>query len=148
MAAAVIVAVCAYLYYVTTWIIEIPPALAQGIQPATYPQQVIFAILLVHRTDGNRGAQQAAGRARTGSRPRLLDHRGDDRRAAIATWVDFFLAMIVFVTVCVPLWGMRRYAVAFLYAVAMAAILYAMFATLLRVRFPDSVFDDVFRHNF
>lgn len=140
--AAFIIALCAVIYYLSTRIDEVPVALAQGIQPASYPQGVLAFILVF--TAG----MLVEARSRPSEVPQPIPSLAYYTIAAmvislaIATWVDFFLGMIFFVVICVPVWGMRRYLATVAYALALAAVLYVMFAIFLRVRFPSGVLID------
>lgn len=141
--AGVILAFCAVVYFLTTQIVKVPPALAQGIQPSSYPQGVLVFILaftVMMLFEARRRPLEAAEPI-----PGLAYYTAAAMFAAllVATWVDFFLGLILFVVVCVPLWGMRRYLVAALYAVALCAVVYALFAEALQVRFPRGILTDL-----
>ena len=143
--AAFILAFCAFVYFLTTRIIKVPPALAQGIQPSSYPQGVLFFILIFT------GMMLFEGRRRRPDIPEPIPRLAYYTTAAmvgsllIATSVDFFLGLILFIMICVPLWGMRRPFVALLFGVALCAAMYALFAEGLQVRFPRGVVTDLLR---
>ncbi|MBM9595479.1 tripartite tricarboxylate transporter TctB family protein [Roseitranquillus sediminis] len=137
--AAVVAGFCAYAYYLSTRIGTVPDSLAQGMQPASYPQGVILVILLLVI------GMLVESRTRETHIPEPVPALSYATMAAmivslaLATWIDFFVGMIFFVVLCVPLWGMRRYLATFAYALVLAAVLYLMFGTFLRVRFPEGV---------
>jgi hypothetical protein len=138
-----ILAFCAFVYFLTTQITKVPPALAQGIQPSSYPQGVlvfIVAFTIMMLFESRRRPLEAAEPI-----PGLAYMTTAAMIAAllVATWVDFFVGLILFVAVCVPLWGMRRYLVAGLYGIALSAVVYVMFAEALQVRFPDGILTDL-----
>ncbi|MCG6122580.1 MAG: tripartite tricarboxylate transporter TctB family protein [Microvirga sp.] len=135
--AALIIFVCALAYYFSTWIEHVPAGLAQGIQPASFPQGVIVVALLLtllmlfeSRKDPLEVPETVPGLAYQTMAAMLA-------ALIVATWFDFFFAMIVFVALCVPLWGMRRWVKAVLFAVALNLVMYLLFSTFLRVRFPQ-----------
>lgn len=141
--AGVILAFCAFVYLLSTRIAKIPPALAQGIQPSSYPQGVLVFILaftvmmlLEARRRPLEAPEPVPGLA-------YLTTLAMIAALVVATWVDFFLGLILFVVVCVPLWGMRRYLIATLYAVSLCAVVYLMFAEALQVRFPSGILTDL-----
>lgn len=134
--AALLVLICALAYYFSTWIERVPAGLAQGIQPASFPQGVIVVtlcltllMLLESRKDPLEAPEAVPGLAYQTIGAMLA-------ALVIATWFDFFIGMIAFVTFCVPLWGMRRWGRAILFALALNGVMFLLFSTFLRVRFP------------
>jgi putative tricarboxylic transport membrane protein len=128
---------CAVVFYLTTRIERVPPSLAQGIQPASYPRGVLVFILLftgLMLFEARRSPLEAPARV-----PGLayLTIGAMFASLAIATWFDFFAGLILFVAICIPLWGLRRYGFAVLYAVVLSVVLFVMFSTFLMVRFPQ-----------
>lgn len=142
-AAVILIVFCGFVYYLTTQIRQVPDALAQGMQPASYPQGVLVFIVAFT------AMMLFESRARPLEIPEPVPGLAYATMAAmvaaliVSTWVDFFLGMILFVMVCVPLWGMRRYLLATLYAIAVAAVLYLLFGAFLSVRFPRGVLSNL-----
>jgi hypothetical protein len=131
-----IVVVTATIYYLSTLIERVPPGLAQGIQPASFPQGVLVAIL------GLLAMMLFETREHVVEIPEPIPALAYKTMIAMvaslaaATLFDFFAGLIAFVVVCVPLWGMRRIGLALGYALALHAVLFLLFSTLLKVRFP------------
>lgn len=142
-AAVLLIAFCGFVYYLSTQIRQVPDALAQGMQPASYPQGVLVFIVAFT------AMMLFESRARPLDVPEPVPGLAYATMAAmvaaliVSTWVDFFLGIILFVIVCVPLWGMRRYLLATLYAIAVAAVLYLLFGVFLSVRFPSGVISNL-----
>jgi putative tricarboxylic transport membrane protein len=132
-----ILGACGLIYYLSTKIERVPDGLAQGIQPASFPQGVLVAILallllMIYEL------KDAPPRTCPEPVERIVYMviLAMFAALALATWVDFLLGMIAFVTVGVLMWGLRRPIVAISYAVALNATLFFLFSTLLQVRFP------------
>ncbi len=143
-AAGGVLVILAVLYYVASQIESIPEWLLQGIQPASYPKGVIVAIaffvglmLLDARRDPNDIPERIPALVYSTILAMVLS-------LLLSTFFDFFLGIIFFICVAVPLWGMRRYAFALLYAVLLVAAVYLLFSTGLGVRFPHGPLTDLF----
>jgi len=143
-AAGGILVILAVLYYFASQIESIPDWLLQGIQPASYPKGVIVAIglfvglmLLDARRDSHEIPERVPALVYSTTLAMIMS-------LLLSTFFDFFLGIIFFVCVAVPLWGMRRYAFAFLYAVLLVAVIYLLFSTGLGVRFPHGPLTDLF----
>jgi hypothetical protein len=134
--AAIIVAVCVGVYYLSTFIRRVPDALAQGIQPASFPQGVLLVIL------GLAGLLLYESRKLPLDVPEPVPRLAYQMIAAmfiafaISTWFDFFAGMFAFIAMTTLLWGFKRPLVALAYAIALNAVLFLLFSTILQVRFP------------
>lgn len=139
LVAGVLVALCALIFYFSTLIDRVPVGLAQGIQPASFPQGVLVAIL------GLTLLMLYEAREHTLETPEPIPGLAYKTMLAmiaslaVVTWVDFFIGLIGFVAICVPLWGMRRIGVAIGYALALHGVLFVLFSTFLQVRFPTGL---------
>jgi hypothetical protein len=134
--AGIIILFTAVVFYLSTQIEHVPPGLAQGIQPASFPQGILVAILgllLMMLYESREHALEV---------PEVIPGLAYKTMAAmilalaISTWFDFFTGLIAFVVVCVPLWGMPRLGLALGYALALHGVLFLLFSTFLQVRFP------------
>jgi putative tricarboxylic transport membrane protein len=141
--AIIIIVICALVYYFSTWIEKVPIALAQGIQPASFPQGVLVAILALVLLMLYESREipldvpdpvSGLGYKTIGAMFIAL---------AISTWFDFFIGLIAFVVVSVQIWGLRRPYVAVAYAIALNGVLILLFSTLLQVRFPKGPFTNL-----
>jgi hypothetical protein len=143
-AVAAVLVFCAVAYAVTLTFDTVPDAIAQGMQPAGFPQLVIgtMAALVLF----------VAWNARAGSTEKTVP---PDRLVywtsllMIATlpallWVDFFVALTVATFAMGWLWGERRLLALAVYSVLQSVVLFIVFAMILRVRFPHGIVVDLF----
>ena len=150
--AAIIVVVCAYLFYVTTTFDETPSFLGQNVLPDEFPRLVLIfiaALALIlpmeHRLEPTRWPKIRASR-RTAVRP--------------VTWVTmaFLLAalllapylgtilLIFTVSLLLPvLWGERRWLLLVPYAVIFTGAVSYLFSIVLQVYFEPGVLNVTFR---
>lgn len=134
--AAVVTVIVGVVFYLSTYIETVPDWLLEGIQPSGYPRGVLVAILIFT------GIMLLEEKERAGEEQETapwLVYKTIALMAgtlAISTYIDFFLGMIVFIAVAIPMWGLRRYGFAIAYALLTAATIYVVFATALGVRFP------------
>lgn len=142
-AAVAVVALCAAAYAVTLTFDTVPDAIAQGMQPAGFPQLVIVTMAVL--------AAFVGWHARAGS----TDEPPPVHRLVywtsllmIATlpaliWVDFFVALTVATFVMGWMWGERRLLGLAVYSVLQSVALFIIFAMILRVRFPHGILVDL-----
>lgn len=134
--AGIIIALSALIFYFSTLIRQVPAGLAQGIQPASFPQGVLVTILglvLLMLYEARQHALEVPEPIPGLAYKTMLAMIA---ALAVATWVDFFVGLIGFVIICVPMWGMRRWGLAIGYALALHGVLFLLFSTFLQVRFP------------
>jgi len=133
----VLLALCAWLYWVSTGFDSVPAALSQNVPPELFPRLLLLIIagLSVVMMWQGRGVSAAPV-------PRV-------RRVllvAAAAWVGcalFALTGVVILVACCgalcALWGERRPAKLVLYALLYPAAVYAVFVLFLGLRLPDGV---------
>jgi hypothetical protein len=131
-----VLAMVGVVFYLSTFIQSVPDWLLEGIQPSGYPRGVLLAILLFtaimlleEKSDGADVPEEAPWLVYKTIAMMIVT-------LVISTYVDFFLGIVVFIAISIPMWGMRRWGFSFLYGVATAAVIYLVFATALGVRFP------------
>jgi hypothetical protein len=144
-AAGIVVAVCAIVYLLSLQMEHVPAALAQGIQPASFPQGVVIAILtftLMMLVSTRNSLIEAPLPVPALAYKTMAAMIG---ALAITTWVDFFAGLIGFTAVAVPMWGHKRWSTAIAYGVLLCAVLYLLFSTFLQVNFPHSSLSSLLR---
>ncbi len=137
--AAVVLVFCAAVVYLTMTFEEVPPTLAQGMQPADFPRLVVGVIVLLTVIM----VLQARGKEDKRREPvpaivyfTILAMIGF---LIISQWIDLFLAIIAFCATLPLLWGERRYALVAAFAVILPVAIFVLFSTILEVRFPRGV---------
>lgn len=143
-AAGGVLVIMAGIYYLASQIETVPEWLLQGIQPANYPKGVIIAIglfVVLMLVDARRHPSEAPERV-----PRLVytTTLAMFISLCLSTFYDFFLGILFFICAAIPLWGMRRYVFALIYAVLFIAVVYVLFSTALGIRFPHGPLTDLF----
>jgi putative tricarboxylic transport membrane protein len=143
-AVAAILAFCAVVYAVTLTFDTVPDAIAQGMQPAGFPQLVIGTMAVL--------ALFVAWNARAGSTEKTVP---PDRLVywtsllmiltlPVLIWVDFFVGLTIATFAIGYLWGERRLRALAIYSVLQSIVLFIVFAMILRVRFPHGIVVDLF----
>lgn len=142
----VLLAFCAALYWLTTRFDSVPAALSQNVPPEFFPRLLLafiaaLSVVLMLRGGGKKaGAAPAAGAA------------ADNKKglaAAAAAWLGCALfhfagalPAMLFICLALPLiLGERRRGMLALYALGFPAAVYAVFAMLLEVRFPEGAWN-------
>ena len=143
----VILAVCGWLYYVTTGFEEVPQILAQNITPEWFPRLLIWIIVVLALLLPVEHIFHALGKK----------HLDEDRRhrikpMAVATaalltlvvasmqWLGTYLAMI-FVCIALPvLWGERRLKILLPFAIIFPTVVALLFTQVLKVYFEPGIF--------
>lgn len=135
MVAVAVLAFCAAAYAVTLGFKEAPAAVAQNVQPATFPRLVIGVIVVL-------AAVLAAMSFRTdsgGKRPLkpMVWITGAMMVAFVIAFdtLGFIAAMVLFSLVMPLLWGERRLQLLIPFAVLFPAAIYLVFVTGLGVHF-------------
>lgn len=134
-----IVVLCAITYWVTLSIAEAPAAVAQNVQPATFPRLVIsvIAILAVvlmaisFRKDSRPGK----------SVPAMVAMTGAMMLAFVISFevLGFILTMVSFCFFMPVIWGERRWHAVIPFAVLFPGAIYALFALGLGVHFDAGI---------
>jgi len=134
---AVILAVCAALYYVTTTFDTDPLGMAQGM-PATHMPRLVLALIaglaLFMMVQGFR-----AGKAEASEAPPWKMWVTAAILGSAAALFEIIGVPLAFFAVCVSvpiLWGARKYPAIGLFAVALPAAIYGVFQGLLGLRLP------------
>ncbi|MEQ8334536.1 tripartite tricarboxylate transporter TctB family protein [Nisaea sp.] len=134
-----IVVLCAIAYWITLSIAEAPAAVAQNVQPATFPRLVIsvIAILAVvlmaisFRKDSRPGK----------SVPAMVAMTGAMMLAFVISFevLGFILTMVLFCFTMPVIWGERRWHAVIPFAVLFPGAIYALFALGLGVHFDAGI---------
>ena len=142
-AVAAILAFCAIAYAVTLTFDTVPDAIAQGLQPAGFPQLVLATMAILALAVG------WESRAGSTDRPDPVDrmvYRTSLLMLAVLPvliWVDFFIAITLATFAMGWLWGERRLIWLAVYSVAQTAVIFIIFSTILRVHFPHGILVDL-----
>jgi putative tricarboxylic transport membrane protein len=141
---AVLLALCALGYWLTTHFDEVPAMLSQNVPPTFFPRliltfiAVLSAVLIVSGL--GRGADH-----KEALRPIVLVTAVLIVVTAIAMTTLGTLPTLTLLTVVLPLiWGEKRYLVIGLLALATPAAVYVVFTLALHVRFPQGVLERLF----
>ncbi|MEO1020669.1 MAG: tripartite tricarboxylate transporter TctB family protein [Pseudomonadota bacterium] len=138
----VIMAFAAFLYGVSDTFEEVPPILAQGIQPTAFPRGIIIIMFLL-------GALQALKAIRL-SPERMAALKPYKRIplivyltaatligfAIVLPWLGTFPALALFCPILAILWGERRWVMMVLSFAGFIAFIYVLFILLLDVPLP------------
>ena len=141
---ALLLALCAVLYWLTTRFDSVPAALSQNVPPEFFPRLLLavialLAVVLMLRGGGGKDGAGSPGHsdAPAENRKGLVAAATVWLACALFTYVGAAPAMF-FSCLALPLiWGERRRGMLALYALGFPAAVYAVFALLLEVRFPD-----------
>ena len=134
-----IVVFCAITYWITLGFAEAPAAVAQNVQPATFPRLVasVIAVLAValmaisFRKDSRPGKPV----------PLMVLMTGAMMLAFVLAFANLgFIIAMVFFCFCMPiLWGERRWHAIIPYAILFPGAVYALFALVLDVHFDAGI---------
>lgn len=133
----VLLALCAFLYWLSTRFDSVPAMLSQNVPPELFPRMLLFIIagLSVVMMWQSRGISAV---------PVL--HTRRVLLVAAAAWIGCALFAMTGVAVLVAccgalcaLWGERRPAILMLYALLYPVAVYVVFVLFLGLRFPDGV---------
>jgi len=142
--AIVIIVLSALVYWVSTTFDDVPKALAQGMQPAAYPQLlvgalIVLSIILVFE---NRARQE---KSRKPVKP-MVYYTGAVLAVSVLliTWLGIFGAMVIPCAVIPFLWGDRRTKAVIAFVVTLPIVVYLLFHGILEVQFPLGIFENLF----
>jgi putative tricarboxylic transport membrane protein len=146
--AALVLAVCALLFYRTTTFDTVPPMLSQNIPPSFFPQIVLILIMAMtavlpfeHALRANRGRNIDKGRAEPVRPVTWLTMAAVIAIAVAMPWLGTFLTMVAVCFVVPPLWGERRLRYIVPFAVLFPLAVGLLFQRVLGVFFEPGIFD-------
>jgi len=150
--AAVILAVCGFLYWDTTTFARIPQGLAQNVPPALFPRLLIVVIAAMavflpfeHVQKRRMGIDLEAGR-RDRIRPvTYLTGLALFVMVLITPWLGTLPAMVIACAALPLLWGERRYWLVAIYALALPLAVTLLFVAGLEVNFMPGIVGHPFR---
>ncbi len=134
-----LLAFCAAAYFVTLSFKQAPAALAQNVQPATFPRLVIGVIVVLTALLMALGL---TARDQQRRRPKLVMMVTAAMMAGFVFAFDLFglvTAMALFCLVMPMIWGARPSARLVAFAIAFPAAVYVVFGKLLGVYFPPGL---------
>lgn len=134
----VILALCALVYWLTLGFREAPPALAQNVQPATFPRMVVgviaaLAVLMIVLGLGHKARQRRVP-------PPLVAGTALAMLAFVLAfqWLGIVAAMVLFCLAMPFAWGERRWPAILAFGLGFPALVWLIFAVGLDVHFDDS----------
>ena len=134
-----IVVFCAITYWITLGFAEAPAAVAQNVQPATFPRLVasVIAVLAVALMAISFRKDSRAGKPV----PAMVIMTGAMMVAFVLAFANLgFIVAMVFFCFCMPiLWGERRWHAIIPFAVLFPGAVYALFALGLDVHFDAGI---------
>lgn len=143
---AVIIAVCAYLYYVTTTFEEPSLLLGQNVLPSDFPQSLLIVISLLalllpieHRFEPTRWPKIKKSRSETVQTITWATMGLLVGLVAAAPYLGTLLTIFLASLALPILWGERRVIAVALFAVIFTAVVSYVFETILKVHFEPGV---------
>ena len=140
----VILAFCAYVFYLTTTFDEVPAALGQGVPPDQFPQLLVAVIaLLTVIMMFEASKMPAKNRAPV---PTMVYMTAALLIVAVVAihWIGIVAALIA-VCVAMPiLWGDRRFVSVSIFAVVFPMLCFFLFSRVLEIRFPKGIIEKLF----
>lgn len=144
LAGIVLLAACGVAYFVTLGFEEAPAALAQNVQPATFPRLVIVVIAVL-------GTMMIVLGLPLKEPARQLPPLSVFVTAAMMVGfvvaleqLGIMMAMILFSLAMPILWGERRPVPLLIYSVLFPSAIWVVFATILDVHFEPGVIQNLF----
>lgn len=143
---------CGLAYWQTTQFDRVPPILLRGMQPADFPQLVLFLIvglsaLLIYRAlkggDSKASEAQAIGDESSGMPASVWKTMGLFLVFAVLAPIDLFLGLGAFALCLTLLWGERRPWALLLVAAVAPALVFFLFDQVFEVRFPRGLLTSV-----
>jgi putative tricarboxylic transport membrane protein len=149
---AVILALCAFLFWDTTRFERVPASLAQNVQPTMFPRLLLAVIVAMavflpfeHLQKKRQGIDLDSTR-RDWVRPITYVTGLVLLGVVIAVpWLGTFVAMVVACALLPVLWGERRYWLVAIYAIAFPLAITALFVGGLEVNFEPGIAGHLFR---
>ncbi|WP_420391238.1 tripartite tricarboxylate transporter TctB family protein [Acuticoccus sp.] len=140
----VLLAFCGLAYWVTLSFEEAPAALAQNVQPATFPRLVIAVIAVLGALMIVLGLPLKEPLRRRPPVPVFVTAAMMVAFVAALERLGIMVAMIVFALAMPILWGERRPVPLLLYCVIFPTAIWVVFVELLDVRFEPGVIQNLF----
>jgi putative tricarboxylic transport membrane protein len=149
---AVILALCAFLFWDTTRFERVPASLAQNVQPTMFPRLLLAVIVAMavflpfeHLQKKRQGIDLDSTR-RDWVRPITYVTGLVLLGVVIAVpWLGTLVAMVVACALLPVLWGERRYWLVAIYAIAFPLAITALFVGGLEVNFEPGIAGHLFR---
>ena len=149
---AVIVALCAFLFWDTTTFEKVPPSLAQNVPPPLFPRLLLLVIVVMalllpfeHVQKRAQGIDLEAARSDWIKPITFVTALVLLGVVAIMPWLGTLPALIVSCALLPVLWGERRWWLIALYAIAFPLALTYVFVAGLEVNFIPGIVGHVFR---
>lgn len=149
---AVIVALCAFLFWDTTTFEKVPPSLAQNVPPTLFPRLLLLVIVVMalllpfeHVQKRAQGIDLEAARSIWIKPITFVTALVLLGVVAIMPWLGTLPALIVSCALLPVLWGERRWWLIALYAIAFPLALTYVFVAGLEVNFIPGIVGHVFR---
>lgn len=128
----VILVFCGVAYYLTTTFDRVPPILKRGMQPADFPQLMIWLIGLLAAWLLVRGRSPAP----LALPPVVYVSLGLLIGFPLLAMVDLFLALGIFGVLLTGLWGERRWWALILVGLVIPIAVFLLFDMVFEIRFP------------
>ena len=149
---AVIVAICAFLFWDTTTFEEVPPSLAQNVPPTLFPRLLLLLIVVLalflpfehvqKKAQGIDLDKERSNRVRPITLLTALVLLGI---ALVMPWLGTLPALVISCALLPVLWGERRWWLVALYAIAFPLVITYVFVAGLEVNFLPGVAGHTFR---
>ncbi len=142
--AGVILAFCAYAFYLTTTFDEVPAALGQGVPPHQFPQLMIaiiavLAIVMVVET------RKFPPKKRAPVPPLVFMTAGLLAVSVLAIhWIGIIAAVMIVCALLPILWGDRRFLSVGVFTVVFPILTFLLFSEILEIRFPKGFVEKLF----
>lgn len=135
---------CGIILLITLTFEKVPAIVAQGMQPANFPQIIVgaisvLAIIVIFQTKKNNPGQQSIPLMLYLTSGLLIGF------VALLTWVGSLAAMFLLCVTLPLLWGERRFFVLSVYSLFFPLSIYFLFFNLLKVRLPSGFFEQLLR---
>jgi len=149
---AVIVALCAFLFWDTTTFEKVPPSLAQNVPPTLFPRLLLLLIAVMalflpfehvqKRAQGIDLDKERSDRVRPITLVTALALLGI---VLVMPWLGTLPALVVSCALLPVMWGERRWWLVALYAIAFPLVITYVFVAGLEVNFLPGIAGHVFR---
>ena len=135
----VILLFCAIAYYVTLGFADAPSALAQNVQPSTFPRMVIFVIVVLTALMMVLGIRHKEKKRHLPKPTMLITGALMVLFVLALETIGLMAAMLIFSVVTPLLWGARPSVTLVLYALLFPAAIYVIFVLGLGVHLPPGL---------